>query len=65
MNIGPKTSAARFTSAIVATSSAGDITVKPGSEQARLRSSTLICEGPSSPIEIPLCVPTIFRFTLG
>ncbi len=25
----------------------------------------LICDGPSSPIEIPLCVPTTFRLTFG
>ena len=25
----------------------------------------LICEGPSSPMEMPLCVPTTFTFTFG
>ena len=25
----------------------------------------LICDGPSSPIEMPLCVPTTFTFTFG
>ncbi len=25
----------------------------------------LICDGPSSPMEMPLCVPTTFKFTLG
>src|ERR1700685_1250439 len=47
------------------TSSAGHSTTNPASEQARLMSSILICDGPSSPIEIPLCVPTTFRFTRG
>ena len=65
MNTGPTCAAASLTSSIMETSSAGEITVNPGSEQARLRSSMLICDGPSSPIEMPLCVPTTFRFTLG
>ena len=46
--------AAARTKAFVAISSAGEITMKPGSEHARLMSSILICDGPSSPIEIPL-----------
>ena len=25
----------------------------------------LICDGPSSPMEMPLCVPTTFRLTFG
>ena len=51
--------------ALVDASSAGAITTKPASEQARAVSSTLICEGPSSPMEMPLCVPTILTLTLG
>ena len=65
MNTGPTCAAAARTKAFIDTSSAGDRTVKPGSEQARLRSSMLICDGPSSPIEIPLWVPTTLRFTFG
>ena len=65
MNSGPTYSAAAFTSLSMATSSAGQSTTNPASEQARLRSSMLICEGPSSPMEMPLCVPTTFRFTRG
>ena len=53
------------TSAAVATSSAGDRTVNPGSEQASPMSSMLICDGPSSPIEIPLWVPTTFKLMPG
>ncbi len=53
------------TSALVAASSAGEITTKPASEQARPVSSMLICDGPSSPIEMPLCVPTTFRLACG
>ncbi len=37
----------------------------PGSEQASPKSSMLICDGPSSPIEMPLCVPTTFKLTFG
>src|SRR5271157_82194 len=65
MNTGPTCAAAARTSALVAASSAGAITTNPGKEQASEISSMLICEGPSSPIEIPLCVPTTFRFTKG
>src|ERR1017187_9822660 len=65
MNTGPTCAAAARTSAFVAASSAGAITTNPGREQASPISSMLICEGPSSPIEIPLCVPTTFRFTKG
>ena len=65
MNTPPKCSAAHRTVARVATSSAGLITVNPGSAHASARSSIDICDGPSSPIEIPLCVPTTFTFTRG
>src|ERR1017187_3537333 len=65
MKTGPTCAAAARTSALVAASSAGAITTNPGRQQASPISSTLICEGPSSPMEIPLCVPTTFRFTKG
>src|SRR5262245_55224908 len=65
MNTGPLCADAAFTRAAVDTSSAGDMTVNPGREQARLRSSMLICDGPSSPIEMPLCVPTTFTLVPG
>src|ERR1051325_3854777 len=65
MKTGPTYRIAARTSAMAETSSAGEITTKPGREQARAVSSTLIWDGPSSPIEIPLCVPTTFTFSLG
>src|ERR1035438_10249310 len=65
MNTGPTYAAAARTRALVAASSAGAITTNPARQQASPISSTLICDGPSSPIEIPLCVPTTFRFTKG
>src|ERR1035438_8156068 len=65
MKTGPTWAAAARTSALVATSSAGASTTKPGREQASPISSMLICEGPSSPMEIPLGAPTTFRFTKG
>ena len=46
-------------------SSAGTTTVKFGSEQARETSSIPICDGPSSPIEMPACVPTTFTSRHG
>jgi len=45
MKTGPKCAVAARTSALVAASSAGEITTKPTSEQASAVSSTLICEG--------------------
>ncbi len=65
MKTGPTCAAAARTKALVEASSAGAITTKPASEQASEISSMLICDGPSSPIEMPLCVPTTFRFTCG
>src|SRR5581483_9085362 len=65
MKTGPTCAAAARTRALVDASSAGESTTKPGREQARLVSSTLICEGPSSPIEMPLWVPTTFTLVLG
>src|SRR5262249_38238892 len=46
-------------------SSAGTTTVKPGSEQASETSSMPICDGPSSPMLMPACVPTTFTSSLG
>ena len=54
-----------FTSSRIDTSSAGTITVKPGSEHARPMSSMPICDGPSSPIEMPACVPTARKLFTG
>ena len=45
--------------------SAGTTTVKPGNEHARATSSIAICDGPSSPIEMPAWVPTSFTFWFG
>jgi transketolase len=57
--------AAALTSALAEISSAGAITVKFTSEQASAISSTDICDGPSSPIEMPLCVPTTLTLRFG
>src|SRR5262245_50428575 len=65
MNTGPTCAAAAFTSALADGSSDGAITVKLTSEHASAISSTDICDGPSSPIEMPLCVPTTFTFRFG
>ncbi len=46
-------------------SSAGTTTVKFGRLHARLTSSMPICDGPSSPIEMPAWVPTTFTFRFG
>ena len=65
MNTGPMCAAAQRTAHLVEASSQGLITVKVGRAQASAVSSRLICEGPSSPIEMPEWVPTSFRLTFG
>ncbi len=45
--------------------SLGTITVIPGNERASATSSIPICDGPSSPIEMPACEPTSFTFMAG
>ena len=47
---------------LVEGASHGTITVIPGNERARATSSIPICEGPSSPIEMPACEPTSLTF---
>ncbi len=45
--------------------SAGTTTAKPGSAAASATSSIPICEGPSSPIEMPLWLPATLTGRLG
>ena len=40
-------------------------TTKPGSEHASATSSTLCCDTPSSPIEMPPCEPATFTLSFG
>src|SRR5438874_13085391 len=53
------------TACIIDGSSAGTTTVKFGSEQASDTSSIPICDGPSSPMLMPACVPTTFTSRHG
>ena len=53
----PSSDAIRSRSATALGPSAGYSTVEPASARNSARSSTAICDGPSSPIETPACVP--------
>ncbi len=64
-NVGPSRSNIAKVAARVLGPSAGTTTVNPGRAQASAMSSIAICDGPSSPIEIPACVPTSFTLRFG